>query len=128
MGSFHVDFDMDGACGEIYAKESYFIAKKVYIDILESINKDGETINSDHIRMKSVPTSCIKYTSQEQELQPLDLYQQLYNGTPISFDLTEGGGNCGFKYEKDLSVRSYEQSEFNRRIGFSNDVERIQVF
>ena len=41
---------------------------------------------------------------------------------------TEGGNNCGFKYEKDLSVRSYEESEFNRCIGFSNDVERIQVF
>lgn len=128
MGSFHVDFDMDGASGEIYAKESYFIAKKVYIDILESTNKDGETINSDHIRMKSVPTSCIKYTSQDKKLQPLELYKQLYNGTSINFDLTEGGNNCGFKYERDLTVRSYEESEFNRCIGFSNDVERIQVF
>ena len=127
MGTFHVDFEMDGANGEIYAKECYFIAKKVYIDILESNDKDGNIINENHIRMKSVPTSCIKYTSQGQNIQPLDLYEKLYNGTKINFDLTEGGTNCGFKYEKDLSVRSYEESEFHRCIGFSNEVERIEV-
>ena len=32
----------------------------------------------------------------------------------MKFDLTEGGNNCGFKYEKDLSVRSYEENEFTR--------------
>jgi len=127
MGSFHVDFDLDGACGDIYSKESYFIAKKVYIDVLESVDKNGENINSDHIRMKSIPTSCIKFTSTEQQLQPLDLYKTLYNGNSINFDLTEKGRNCGFKYETDLSVRSYKESEFCRCIGFSDSVERIEV-
>ena len=69
----------------------------------------------------------IKYTSKCQNIQPLELYEKLYNGTKINFDLTEGGTNCGFKYEKDLSVRSYEESEFNRCIGFSNEVERIEI-
>ena len=64
----------------------------------------------------------------EQELQPIDLYKKLYNGDKINFDLTEGGSNCGFKYEKDLTVRSYEENEFTRCIGFSNEVERIEVF
>ena len=58
----------------------------------------------------------------------MDLYKQLFNGAKIHFDLTEGGANCGFKYEKDLTVRSYEESEFTRCIGFSEDVERIEVF
>ena len=40
MSQFHFDFDMDGANGEMYAKEFHCIAKKVYIDILESVNKD----------------------------------------------------------------------------------------
>ena len=105
-----------------------FYSKKVYIDILESVDKDGQIINSNHIRMKSVPTSCIEYESKEQELQPINLYEDLFNGEKINFDLTEGGNNCGFKYEKDLTVRSYEESEFNRCIGFSEDVERIEVF
>ena len=135
MSQFHVDFDMFDEDGEkikglkdIYAKECYFIAKKVYIDKLESIDNNGYIINSDHIRMKSVPTSCIKFTAQENELQPMDLYKQLFNGAKIHFDLTEGGANCGFKYERDLTVRSYEESEFTRCIGFSEDVERIEVF
>ena len=135
MSQFHVDFNMFDEDGEkikglkdIYAKECYFIAKKVYIDMLESEDKDGQIINANHIRMKSVPTSCIEYTSKEQELQPIDLYKDLFNGKKINFDLTEGGNNCGVKYEKDLTVRSYEESEFNRCIGFSKDVERIEVF
>ena len=87
--------------------------------------------------MKSIPTSCIKYTSTEQQLKPLDLYQQLYNGCELDFDLTENGNNCGFKYEKNLTVRSYDptkkygknkdKSEFSRCIGFSDSVERIEV-
>ena len=128
MSQFHVDFDMDGAKGDIYAKECYFIAKKEYIDKLESVDAEGNTINSDHIRMKSVPTSCIKYTSKEMNLQPMELYKQLFESKKINFDLTEGGNNCGFKYEKDMSVRSYQESEFNRCIGFSSEVEKIEVF
>ena len=124
MGSFHVDFDMDGSCGAIHAKECYFLAKKVYLDILESVDKDGNVINSNHIRMKSIPTSCIKYTSKELNLQPLDLYKQLYDNKKIDFDLTENGNKCGFKFETDMSVRSYKDGEFHRCIGFSTDIEK----
>ena len=28
MSQFHIDFDLDGACGEIYSTESYFLAKR----------------------------------------------------------------------------------------------------
>ena len=28
MLEFHIDFDVDGACGDIYSTESYFLAKK----------------------------------------------------------------------------------------------------
>ena len=52
MSQFHIDFDLDGACGEIYATESYFLAKKVYIDKLESVDENGNTITDDHIRLK----------------------------------------------------------------------------
>ena len=58
MGSFHVDFDLEGAEKEIYSIESYFIAKKVYIDILESKDKDNNIINGAHMRLKAVPKTC----------------------------------------------------------------------
>ena len=148
LGQFHIDFDMFDDDGEkitglkdIYAKESYFLAKKVYIDKLEGIYENGDVINDDHIRMKSVPTSCIKYTSKENELEPIDLYKKLYDEKQIYFDLTENGDKCGFKNEKDFSVRSYqpkvtkikngieyEESEFCRRISFSDKIERIEIF
>ena len=41
MLQFHIDFDLEGACGDIYSTESYFLAKKVYIDKLESVDKNG---------------------------------------------------------------------------------------
>ena len=65
MSQFHIDFDLDGACGDIYSIESYFLAKKVYIDILESVDKDGNTIQGNHIRLKSVPNSCIQHIAGE---------------------------------------------------------------
>ena len=45
FGNFHVAFDMDGDCGEIFAKESLFVGRKTYKDILELTDKDGNIIN-----------------------------------------------------------------------------------
>ena len=52
---------MDGAVDDIHAVESYFLGKKVYYDKLESKDKRGHTIRSDHIRMRDIPTPCSKY-------------------------------------------------------------------
>jgi hypothetical protein len=128
MSQFHIDFDLAGACGDIYSIESYFLAKKVYIDILESVDKDNNTIQGNHIRLKSVPTSCIQHTANILEQEPIDIYKHLYvKGNDQLFDLTENGGKCGFKFERDMSVRSYEANEFTRCITFPCDNERINV-
>ena len=128
MGQFHIDFDMDGAKGEIYAVENLFLAKNVYIDKLESVNETNDKINSFHIRLKSVPNSCVERTCKMCQCDPLELYNRLYKpGVKIEFDLTEEGNKCGFKYEKDLSVRSYTKGEFTRSIGFKEETERIEI-
>jgi len=144
MGQFHIDFNMDGAVDDIYAIEAYFIAKKVYIDVLESRDKNNELIQDNHIRLKSVPTSCIKHTCNKENTTPIELFKQLFNGDKIKFDLLEDGKKCGFKFEKDFSVRSYEpnkkkikkvdgetieyeESEFMREISFPIDKERIEI-
>ena len=49
------------------------------------------------------------------------------DGKWVQFDLTENGKNCGFKYEKDMSVRSYEENEFTRTITFPTNIERIEI-
>ena len=66
---------MDGACGEIYAKANLFLGKTTYIDILESTDKDGNTINAEHIRMKGIPTPCIKYYAKQNKMSVFDLYK-----------------------------------------------------
>jgi len=43
------------------------------------------------------------------------------------FDLTENGRNCGFKFEKDMTVRSYNEGEFHREIGFPTHTERVEI-
>ena len=100
----------------------------MYIDKLESVDKYGDKITDDHIRMKSVPTSCIKHTANLMNFQPMEIYKHLYqHNKHIKFDLTENGKNCGFKYEKNMSVRSYDESEFTRTITFNDNIERIEI-
>ena len=61
--------------------------KRVYIDKLESVDKNNDVITGDHIRLKSVPTSCINHTSRNMEMSPMDIYKHLYgDGNHIQFD------------------------------------------
>ena len=46
FGNFHVDVDLYGATSEIYVVESVFLGNNTYIDMLESTDKHGNTINS----------------------------------------------------------------------------------
>ena len=36
--------------------------------MLEPTDKDGKTINSEHIRMKGIPTSCIQYYAEQHNI------------------------------------------------------------
>ena len=86
MCNFHVDVDLYGATGEIYAVGILFLGKKTYIDSLEPPDKDGKTINSEHIRMKGIPTPCTKYFAEQHNISVLDTYKKLYNNEAIKFD------------------------------------------
>ena len=89
LGNFHIDFSMDNANSEIYAIGSFFLGSKTYIDIVESSAKDGKTINSEHIRMKGIPTPCVKYYAEQHNLTVLDVCTKLFNNKTIKFDLTK---------------------------------------
>jgi hypothetical protein len=114
MGQLHIDFDLEGAVGEIYAKNSYFLGKKMYIDEIESINEKGEIINGFHIRMKGIPNKTIEYYCKENKISSLELYEKLYNHESINFDLTNGGTKCNFEYKSDMTIHT--RSEFSRTI------------
>ena len=96
MGQFHIDFDIIDDNGEkikgleeICSTENYFIGKKIYDDKLLGVYANGETVTGDHIRLKSIPTSCVKYQTGLTNTTPLDMYKHFYDGGAITFDLAE---------------------------------------
>ena len=79
MGQFHCDFlAPPGSTTDVYAIESLFLAKKVYMNKLQSTDENDHIINSFNIRMKSVPTSCVEHTCKLYQCDPLELYKRLY--------------------------------------------------
>ena len=117
LGQFHSDFDLSG-CSNIVAVKSIFLGKKCYIDKLEGINKNGEKENGFHIRMKGIPEKCIHYVVEHSKKYKdvMDLYQDLYDGNEVAFDLTNGGSKANFKFNKDYTINTL--SLFTRVIKF----------
>ncbi|GMF15046.1 unnamed protein product [Phytophthora fragariaefolia] len=79
MGQFHVDFDLAGSKGNIFARESIILGKKSYLDVLAC---DGNDATGLHIRMKGIPSKLL-------EGDACATYMKLFNGQSVSFDLTE---------------------------------------
>jgi hypothetical protein len=77
LGQFHSDFELEGAQGEVYATESYFIGKKTYIDFLAC---SGNDIQGVHKRMKGIPSKLIT--------DPRSTYDGLFNGVDQSFEMS----------------------------------------
>lgn len=116
FGQFHSDFEIDGA-DDVYSRRAIFLGKKCYIDELVGMNKDGEQVVDYHIRMKGIPNACILYTANKLGYStPFEMYQDLYNGKAIEFDLTNDGSKANFKFEKDYSVNTLDW--FKRTISF----------
>ena len=105
---------------QIYANRSIFLGKKCYIDELYGTDeKTGEQKIDYHIRMKGVPNSTIKHTAKNLNINVFQLYEKLYQGDKIMFDLTEGGVKANFKVNKmELLIHYHflkELSRFNSR-------------
>jgi len=117
LGQFHIDFELEGAISDtIYAEKSVFLGKKCYIDCLVGKDKDGNEIRGNHIRMKGVSTDNITFIAEQNKCEVYDLYNRMYNGESIEFDLTNGGNKSIFEFNKNMSV-SYNK-EFKRVIKF----------
>jgi hypothetical protein len=56
--------------------------------------------------MKGVPNSTIKHTAKNMGLTVYQLYEKLYEGDAIKFDLTEGGAKANFKINKNGSINT----------------------
>ncbi|GMF64052.1 unnamed protein product [Phytophthora fragariaefolia] len=57
MGQFHIDFNLAGSEGNIYATESIFLGKKTY---LAELACDGNDVKGFHIRCKGIPSKLLE--------------------------------------------------------------------
>ena len=113
LGNFHIDFSMASANSETYAIENLFLGRKTYIDISEPTDKDGKTINSEHIRMKGIPTPCIKYHAEQHNITALDVCTKLHNNKTIKFGITNDNTNLVCRNNKDYTISNV--SDFTRK-------------
>lgn len=139
LGQFHTDFeskyiDENGVqhdATNIVSIESFFCAKKVYLDILECEKKDGTKYLSYHSRLKSVNTEAIKhYVDKRQQTDPdynvRSLYEELYNGGCVVFDLlckNVDGTPTEVKFTKLFDKNILSRSDFTRTITFNQETK-----
>ena len=110
LNQFHSDFgDAEKAWGlksGAVAVESYFLAKKVYIDKL----KDSDGKVGYHYRMKGVSQVAVAERAEDYG-GLLELYRWMYEGEGVKFNLL-AGGKASFEYNPDWTISS--RSEFER--------------
>jgi hypothetical protein len=104
MGQFHVDFDLKGSKGNIFAYESIFLGKKSYLDLLAC---DGNDVVGQHIRMKGIPGKLLAD-------DPHKKYMDLFNGKRLEFDLSEV---CSIDINSKTQVVS-KRTDFKRNVSF----------
>ena len=113
MGQFHTDFDSNILKGNIYAKESIFLGKKCYLDVLtdESGKEDY------HIRMKGISCASVRHHAlMDYDKDILKLYKNLYEGNKYTFDLTCNAQKACFDVVNMNTIRTKEN--FNREVCF----------
>ena len=111
MGQFHVDFPLiDNK--ETWSRRSIFLGKKCYIDCL--INTEGK--EEDFIRMKGVPERVIKNTAKDMKIELYDLYDSMFKGEEIKFDLLNSN-MPSFEYQKNFGIRL--RNSFERVLKFN---------
>ena len=120
LEQFHTDFNLDGAVSEIYATKSIFLGKKSYIDILESTDKDGNTITGVHMRMKGITGEGLNNSAKEYSDGHFGLYKDLASGTKKKIVLNpynpdDNSKKVMFEF-KNGSVKT--RKEFAREVSF----------
>ena len=103
MGRFHSDFPTINKHEEIpRAIESYFIAKKLYIDKLQDSTGEVDFM----VRGKGLTQNCIFHKANEVG-DLMTLYNMLFEGERVKFDLCDGSP-C-FDMRADFTVATRQQ-------------------
>jgi hypothetical protein len=120
MGQFHSDFNMKVKGKEINNIVStglIMLGKKSYIDRLRGEDKEGNYYYDFHIRLKGINEEAINLkVEKDYNNEPYKLYEDLYNGKKIKFDLTAEGDKCCFEFDKSYQILT--KTKFEREISF----------
>ena len=109
LGQFHSDFPLiPGGSGEIpVAIHSIFLGKKLYLDVLkDSSEKIDFMVRGKGLTQESIRAVANRVGGYEK------LYESMFNGEEVAFDLAEGAPS--FLFNKDHTVSSNET--FIRRV------------
>jgi hypothetical protein len=124
LGQFHNDFELEGVkkingVSGVYSTKSIFLGKKSYIDCLEGLDKDGNTISGYHIRLKGITREAIKHHGED---KPFEMFKKLANNESMTMILNpenSDGTNAKPSFEfLEGSVRSRKSNSFTRTICF----------
>ena len=118
MGQFNCDFSSKKLKGKIRSVESVFLGKKCYVDKLQG---DEEGVYDYHIRMKGVSGDAIADKVLEEGGGVVDLYERLFHGEEITFDLCCRNQKACFETMSDGLMTS--RSIFERCIRFGDKEE-----
>lgn len=124
MGEFHSDFnDKFNINGQIIkvnnvvSKKLIILGKKSYIDQLEGTDNEGNKYINFHVRLKGIPSEAISHYIKTNNLKSeYELYEKLFNGEIIEFDITAGGKKCCFEFLNNYSINT--KTDFKRKIKF----------
>jgi len=116
LGQFHCDFIPINNSQAIYSIKTIILGKKSYYD---KVMHDNGTF-SEHYRMKGITKSAVDLMSKEKFCDKLDkLYEFLYDGNSLEFDLL-AGGKPKFKLRTGCISNL---TTFKRTVSFVDDME-----
>jgi hypothetical protein len=107
--------DRNGKDEEIYATKSIFLGKKSYIDFLQSKDKDGNTINGYHIRLKGITEEGLEHTAKQYSVD---------NKTPEYFKLYE---DLAKGMEKEIVLNPFNKDKNKNKVLFEFKAGKVST-
>jgi len=125
MGQFHCDFDDKKFKSEKSLKsvESLLLSKKMYIDKIE-MTRDNKIYYDYHFRMKGIPNDLIDFQANKMNISIFELYEKLYNGDLIEFNLLETPKRVFFETSFNFEITNTKT--FTRAVTL--DKEKLKQF
>lgn len=125
LGQFHSDFELEGAVNEVYSDYSIFLGKKMYLDRINGIDKDGNKLVDYHVRMKGATEDSIWHSVKNNYDGKIeDLYLKIVKGGQEKFNMLKGEvDKPKFRFRKD--GKGVSLIDFTRTISIKNAKDAV---